>query len=173
MHEHALHLRRQVPGLLVDRNDASGVQRLVFRRRRRPLSGASPSCGRISYCGFCSCRPCDVSSSSAEQDDALMRAEDVVQERLVEPDRAQGDPTRSRTSISKILNRGRRVGRMPAADDFTDHRGGHAGLQRGDRLKVRRGLRSGSGKRYSRSSIVCRPTRCRSAARRGPTPLRY
>src|SRR5439155_24032414 len=29
------------------------------------------------------------------------------------------------------------------------------------------------GNRYRRSSIVDSPTRCRSAARRGPTPFRY
>ena len=44
------------------RHDAAGVERLVVG----VASASSPSsvaCGRISYCGFCSCSPCDVSSS--------------------------------------------------------------------------------------------------------------
>ena len=45
----------------------------------------------------------------AVQDDTLMGMEDVGEERLVEPDRA-GIASSIRTSISKILKRGRRVG---------------------------------------------------------------
>ena len=72
----------------------------------------------------------------AEQDDALMRMEDVVEERLVEPDRAQRCRCRSRTSISKILKRGRRVGRMPQLTTSPATDAATPGLQRRDGLEA-------------------------------------
>src|SRR3954466_9787343 len=81
-------------------------------------------------------------------------------------------PVGSRTSISKILKRGRRVGRMPqlntspATDADTPGRS-DAMVWKWPRSSYR------VGKRYRRSSIAVRPARAKSAARRGPTPFRY
>ena len=58
--EHALHLRGQRAGLLVDRHDAAGVQRVDVALRRLPRLHRVLT---TSYCGFCICRPCEVSSS--------------------------------------------------------------------------------------------------------------
>jgi hypothetical protein len=67
MDDDSLHLRGQRAGLLVDRHDAAGVQRLVIRvnpRRRPPISDLGG--------GFCICMPCGV-SSSRPSDDPLVR----------------------------------------------------------------------------------------------------
>ncbi len=69
MHERTLHLRGEVAGLLVDRHDAPGVERIFAGGRTKVLAStrvclAPPlSACRISYCGFCICSPCEVSSN--------------------------------------------------------------------------------------------------------------
>ena len=63
MDDRALHLRRQRSGLLVDRDDAAGVQRVVVRRsrprRRRPLPAAgSRTAGSAAAARATSARAC-------------------------------------------------------------------------------------------------------------------
>ena len=171
MHDHALHLRRQRPGLLVDRDDAAGVQRFIVGLGLRPL-GVRPPAFRISYCGFCICMPCDVSSSLPNRMTRWCGWKTSLRNGWLKKT-ARSAPVRSRTSISKILKRGRRVGRMPQLRSLRRRptRPRRAAATRWSEMC--RDPRSGSGKRSSRSSTVASPTRWRSAARRGPTPFRY
>ena len=90
VHEHALHLGRDRTGLLVDRNDAAGMQRVV-------VMPAMDAGGRLGIVGrlredfvlrVLQLQPVRRQLELAEQDDALVRTEDVVEERLVEPDGA-------------------------------------------------------------------------------------
>ena len=71
----------------------------------------------------------------AEQDDALMRVEDVVEERLVEPDRAERS---GRVADEHLEDLEARAARRPeaAADDLADDRRRDAGPQRRNRLEV-------------------------------------
>ena len=70
----------------------------------------------------------------AEEDDPLVRMEDVVQERLVEPDRAQRAGLVPHHHLEDLEPR---TPRRPqaAADHFPDDRRRHARAQRGDRLE--------------------------------------
>jgi len=71
----------------------------------------------------------------AEQDDALVRPEDVVQERLIEPDRADGAGAVAEQQLEDL--EARPAGRADAAaDDLADDRRGLAGPQLGDRLEM-------------------------------------
>ena len=91
--------------------------------------------GRISYCGFCSCRPCDVSSSLPNRMtrwcgwktsfrngwlNQIARSEPVAiaHQHLEDP---EARPARRADA---------------AADDLADDRGGDARAQRRDRLEV-------------------------------------
>ena len=71
----------------------------------------------------------------AEQDDALVRVEDVGEKRLVEPDRAQ---RAGRVARRALEDPEARPARRPdaAADDLADDRRRCAGLQRGNRLEA-------------------------------------
>ena len=90
VHKHPLHLRRQVPGLFVDRDDASRVQHLFlrFRRRVRTVASSASACDDL-VLRVLHLQPVGRELELAEQNDALMRAEDVVEKWLVEPDRAK------------------------------------------------------------------------------------
>ena len=97
VHDRALHLRRQCAGLLVDRNDPSGVQRVVVRLA---LCRVGVCAVRISFglddfvLRILQLQPVRRQFEAAEQDHALMGMEDVVEKWLVEEHRAQA--TRSR-----------------------------------------------------------------------------
>jgi ABC-type transporter Mla subunit MlaD len=71
----------------------------------------------------------------AEQDDALVRLEDVVEERLVEPDRAQRAGAVAQEQLED-LEPGAAGRPDAAADDLADDRRRLAGAQRRDRLEV-------------------------------------
>ena len=70
----------------------------------------------------------------AEEDDALMRTEDVVEERLVEPDGAERAGAVAHDQLEDLEARPARRAN-PAPDDFADDRRRDAGPQRGDRLE--------------------------------------
>jgi hypothetical protein len=71
----------------------------------------------------------------AEQNHALMRLEDVVQKRLVEPDCANRPRAIAKQQLEDLEARAT-GGPDAARDDFAEYRGGNAGAQRRDRLKV-------------------------------------
>ena len=71
----------------------------------------------------------------AEEDDALVRLEDVVQERLVEPDGAKRPGAIAQQQLED-LEAGPSRRPDAAADDLADDGGGLAGAQRGDGLEV-------------------------------------
>ena len=86
-HESALHVRRHAAGALVDRNDAAGVQ-LHFVRFPAPVL---PVPGRVLDDLELGIRDLQAARSPdldlAEQHDALLRLDDVLEERLVRPHR--------------------------------------------------------------------------------------
>ena len=118
MDERPLDLGRELSGLLVNRDDAAGVQARFLGPVRRSTGARRSRVGGVLTAHDLILRilhlqPVRGQLELAEEDDPLMRMKDVLQERLVEPDRAQAAASRSRTSISKMRKRGRRVGRMP------------------------------------------------------------
>ncbi len=70
----------------------------------------------------------------AEEDDALMGPEDVVEKRLVEPDRAQRTGAIADDQLEDLEARPARRANA-AADDFAEDRGRDARPQRGDGLE--------------------------------------
>ena len=117
MHECALHLGGEVAGLLVHRDDAAGVERVFGGGRTKVAcatgsSGVSLSACRISYCGFCICNPCEVSSSLPKRITRWCGWKTSFRNGWLNQI-ARNEPVGSRRSNSKILKRGRRVGRMP------------------------------------------------------------
>jgi hypothetical protein len=131
-HEHALHLGRDRAGLLVDRDDAAGVQGLVFGRRPRFAIVAGRRQNLVLR--VLQLQAVRGQLQLAEEDDALVRAEDVVQKRLVEPDRAQRTGAIADDELEDLEPRA--AGRPDAAaDDFTGDRRRDAGAQFGNGLE--------------------------------------
>ena len=104
------------------------------RRRRAGVRPALPLRCRISYCGFCSCRPCEVSSSLPNRMTRWCGWKTSLRNGWLNQI-ARSEPVSSRTSISKILKRGRRVGRMPQPTTSPGNRRRHARPQRGNGLE--------------------------------------
>ena len=71
--------------------------------------GSSP---RTSYCGLCICSPCEVSSSLPKRMTRWCGWKTSLRNGWLNQT-ARRLPVASRTSISKIRKRGRRVGRTP------------------------------------------------------------
>ncbi len=137
VHQRALHLGRQMSGLLVDRHDAPGVQRLVLPwlvavllcvRRPRGLVRAF---GQDLILRVLQLQAMRRQVELAVEDDALVRMEDVVEERLVEPDRAQRagavahqhledlearPPRRTQAGADHLADDGRRRSRTQGCD---------------------------------------------------------
>ena len=78
VHKNTLHLRRQVPGLFVHRDDASRVQHLLFRFRRRVRTVGVRFGGHDLVLRVLHLQPVRGELELPEQNDALMRTEDVL-----------------------------------------------------------------------------------------------
>src|SRR5205823_12995584 len=140
MHERALHFRGELPGLLVDGYDTPGVY-----RRGIPLGLVDSFDSFESFVRFDSfdkfvLRTLHLQAvrrqlELPEQDDALVRAEDVVQEWLIEPDRAQAPRAIPHEHLEDLEPRPARRTHA-AAQDLARDRGRYAGLQRRDGLEM-------------------------------------
>ena len=127
MNDSSLHLRRQRPGLLVDGDDPARVDRFLFRRRvlafllphdlvlgiRQVISTAARQLQR------------------AEQDDLLMRLEDVAQKWLVEIRDSKRAALIADDHVEDLESRPA-GGPNARADDLDEDRGGFARLERRD-----------------------------------------
>jgi hypothetical protein len=125
VHQPAMHVRGDDAGAFVDRDDSASVQRLAGAvvtqhlelRRGQLQAAAAPVFG------------------AADQHDALMRFEHVLQERLIWPDHLH-------LSGGILHERGEQPepwparGRQPALQHFAEHRGRRPWLQAGNRLEA-------------------------------------
>src|SRR6185295_11037824 len=86
MHDHTLHLRRQRAGLLINRHDTPGMQRLIVG-----LPGGFPVAIRLEdfVLRILHLHAVRGELEPSEENHSLMRMEDVVQEWLVEEDGPQ------------------------------------------------------------------------------------
>jgi len=135
VHEDALHLGRDGPGLLVDRNDSTGVECVVVVQRRVAGIGLVGRCLRQDFVlRVLELQPVGTQLQLAVEDDALMRLEDVVEKRLVEPDGTKSAGTIADDQLEDLETRApRRTNAAP--DDVADDRGGDTRAERRDCLE--------------------------------------
>ena len=134
VHDRALHLRRQGPRLLVDRDDAAGVQGIFVGL------GAGGGFVVALLLQDLVLRVLQLQAVRGqlelpEQDDPLVGTEHVGEKRLVEEHRAQRAGGVAHEQLEDLEPR---APRRPdaAADHVADDGGGRAGTQRGDRLEA-------------------------------------
>ena len=136
MDEHALHLRGDGAGLFVDRDDAAGVQRVFIRGRRLRITGVSIIGGVLGQnlvLRILHLKTMRRQLQLSEEDDSLVRPEDVVEEWLIEPDGPQRPGLVAHHELEDLESRPPRR-TDAAADDFAEHR------RRGARPQLRNGL---------------------------------
>jgi hypothetical protein len=143
VHERALHLRRELARLLVHRHDPPGVDRAAVERVTIAFAPFVRSFDPIplfdAFHQFVlrtlHLEPVRGELELAEQDHALVRMEDVVEEGLVEPDGAQAPRP---IADEHLEDPEPRPPRRPdaAAENLAEHRRRHAGTQLRDRLEM-------------------------------------
>ena len=137
MDEHALHLRGDGPGLLVDRDDAARVQRVFVRRRWLNISGVGAVAGVLRQnlvLRILHLQAMRRQLQLAEEDDALVRPEYVVEKWLIEPDGAQPAGLVAHHQLEDLESRPPRRTNA-AADDLAEHRRRDARPQLRNRLE--------------------------------------
>ena len=138
VHEDALHFGRDGPGLLVDWNNSTGVERVVIAQLvQRNVAGIG-LLGSGLWQDFVlrvlKLQPVGAQLELAVEDDALVRLEDVVEKRLVEPDGPKSAGTIADDQLEDLETRApRRPNAAP--HDLADDRSGDTGTKRSDCLE--------------------------------------
>ncbi len=128
-----------VPGLLVDRDDTAGVQRVVPAKLVPGLPRLADLACAAGLRQHFVLRVLELQAvrrqlELAKEDDSLVRPEDVVEKRLVEPDGAERTGRVAHDQLEDLEARPARRADS-AADDLADDRGRDARTKRRDRLE--------------------------------------